>query len=451
MRHQSSAAACPQTRYGHPQRKTRRLPQGELHAPEASNQRLDLPHGCSLFLYRVKPETLVPGRAPNAGGLILVPLPDALIRVSPGFFDSHALAAQIAIRQVDISTLISRLLDGGHSVVAGRLAGALRAAGRGIDANQLIATMKATGYVVTESNPFAHPLAHLGDRPTASPYVQRIEAMWSSMRDGVIRRFESIPRRQHLDTEELLSDIAARYVADAYHSLSIEGYRVSAALIEKVRSGEWSPLTNPEDRQARDAMAAKGYAETHQRVRTLIGQVVSQGDDPVSALRRDFPQWYVTLFSPSVTAGILKAGDLAGYRNSQVFIRNALHVPPAPEAVRDCMPALFDLLQAEAHPGAHAVLGHLVFVFIHPYMDGNGRLGRFLMNFMLTTGGYPWTIVTVQSRNAYLAALEQASTYGIIEPFAELICGLAEAQAAQPLERITQRPETGSWTEPAAK
>ena len=187
-------------------------------------------------------------------------------------------------------------------------------------------------------------------------------------------------------------------------------------------------------------------------MRALIGQVVSQGDNPVSALRRDFPQWYVTLFSPSVTAGVLKAGDLAGYRNSQVFIRNALHVPPpAPEAVRDCMPALFDLLESEAHPGARAVLGHLVFVFIHPYMDGNGRLGRFLMNFMLTTGGYPWTIVTVQSRNAYLAALEQASTYGNIEPFAELICGLVEAQAAQPLERITQRPETGSWTEPAAK
>jgi len=56
--------------------------------------------------------------------------------------------------------------------------------------------------------------------------------------------------------------------------------------------------------------------------------------------------------------------------------------------------------------------------------------------------------VTVQSRTAYLAALEQASTYRNIKPFADLICGLTESQAAEPIERITQRPESGSWTDP---
>ena len=88
------------------------------------------------------------------------------------------------------------------------------------------------------------------------------------------------------------------------------------------------------------------------------------------------------------------------------------------------------------------------FVFIHPYMDGNGRLSRFLMNYLLTTGGYPWTIVTVQSRTAYLAALEQASTYRNIKPFVDLICGLIESQAAEPIDCITRRPESGSWTLP---
>jgi Fic family protein len=112
------------------------------------------------------------------------------------------------------------------------------------------------------------------------------------------------------------------------------------------------------------------------------------------------------------------------------------------------MPALFDLLVAEEHAGVRAVLGHFIFVFIHPYMDGNGRLSRFLMNCLLTTGGYPWTIVTVQSRKLYLAALEQASTYGNITPFSDLIGGFVESQAAQPIERITQRPESGEWTAP---
>lgn len=68
-----------------------------------------------------------------------------------------------------------------------------------------------------------------------------------------------------------------------------------------------------------------------------------------------------------------------------------------------------------------AVLGHYIFVFIHPYMDGNGRLGRFLMNAMFLSGGLPWTIVEVQHRGEYLRALETASTEQNIEPFAEFI------------------------------
>ena len=417
----------------------------QLHAPKANNQSQELPHGCSFFQYRIKPESLVVGRSRNSSGLMLLPLSDALMRASLSFFHLHQLAGQIAVRQVDISTLIGRLLDGGHSVLAGRMAGALSAVGRRDDAKQLLSTMKAAGYAVTEDNPFQRPLAQIGGRLTESPYVQRIQAMWSSMRNDVIARFENISLQAPLRPDELLADIRARYVADAYHSLSIEGYRVNAALIEKVRSGEWSPVTNLEDRQTRDAMAAKGYAEVHKRVSALISKVTSGESDAIPTFRSDFSQWYVTLFSPSVTAGILKAADLAGYRNNLVFIRDALHVPLAPEAVRDCMPALMDLLQAEEHPAVRAVLGHFIFVFIHPYMDGNGRLSRFLMNYMLTTGGYPWTIVTVQSRVRYLAALEQASTYGNITPFADLIAELVTTQAQEPVERLTQRPENGDW------
>ena len=89
------------------------------------------------------------------------------------------------------------------------------------------------------------------------------------------------------------------------------------------------------------------------------------------------------MFAPSVTAGLLKPSDLAGYRNGQVFIRKSMHVPLNRDAVRDAMPAFFDLLREEEHPAVRVVLGHFVFVYIHPYMDGNGRMGRFLMNVMM--------------------------------------------------------------------
>ena len=88
------------------------------------------------------------------------------------------------------------------------------------------------------------------------------------------------------------------------------------------------------------------------------------------------------------------------------------------------MPAFFDLLKEEPNAGVRAVLGHFIFVFIHPYIDGNGRMGRFLMNVMLASGGYPWTIIPVQLRNEYMQALEQASVERNIGPFVKLVADL---------------------------
>jgi Fic family protein len=89
--------------------------------------------------------------------------------------------------------------------------------------------------------------------------------------------------------------------------------------------------------------------------------------------------------------------------------------------VRDAMPALFDLLEKETHPGVRAVLGHWLFGYIHPYPDGNGRMARFLMNVMLASGGYPWTVIRVRDRAAYLAALDHASIDTDIAPFTAFV------------------------------
>ena len=99
------------------------------------------------------------------------------------------------------------------------------------------------------------------------------------------------------------------------------------------------------------------------------------------------------------------------------------------------MPVLFELLEAEAEPQVRAVLGHFLFVYIHPYMDGNGRLARFLMNLMLVPAGYVWTVIPVERRNDYMNALEQASSFANIAPFASFIAGLAKAQSKKPLPR----------------
>jgi len=57
----------------------------------------------------------------------------------------------------------------------------------------------------------------------------------------------------------------------------------------------------------------------------------------------------------------------------------------------------------------------------HPYMDGNGRMARFLMNAMLASGGYSWAAIRVEDRAAYLRALDSASIGMDISPFTKFI------------------------------
>jgi Fic family protein len=60
-------------------------------------------------------------------------------------------------------------------------------------------------------------------------------------------------------------------------------------------------------------------------------------------------------------------------------------------------------------------------------MDGNGRISRFLMNAMLASGGYPWTIIPVEQRNEYLTALEKASVDQDISEFTKFLARLVNS------------------------
>lgn len=199
--------------------------------------------------------------------------------------------------------------------------------------------------------------------------------------------------------------------------LSIEGYRVSPELIEMVRSGAWDPAHHEADRQSRDALAARGYWQAFQKVKTAVSKVLV-GKNPGAVARTDHREWYRELFEPCVVSGLIPASARAGYRDDAVYLRKSRYVPPRWETVRDAMTALFDLLEAEPESSVRAVLGHWLFGYIHPYPDGNGRMARFLMNVLLASGGYPWTVVRVEDRAEYLQALDRASIDVDAKPFA---------------------------------
>jgi Fic/DOC family len=361
--------------------------------------------------------------------------------VLPHYFSRHSTDIRAVLTTIsNASSLLARLLEGGHSTIAGRLAGAFRNIERHRMADDIVKTMSAAGYDVRENDPFADkPSLIIGPRER-SPYVNRIRLMWQKMREPIIERFPKAPGRPR-SIETYMKRVNDAYVTDAYHSLSIEGYRVTPGLIERVRSGAWNPQTEEDDREQRNAMAARGYWQAYQAVQGSVRRVL-QGENAGLVADENPGTWYRELFAPSVTAGLLKPADLAGYRNSQVYIQKSMHVPLNREAVRDAMPAFFDLLREETDSAVRVVLGHFVFVYIHPYTDGNGRVGRFLMNVMMASGGYPWTVIPVGDRNSYVGALEKASVGEDIVPFADFLAGLAEKRlAGDPLPSV---PKTSS-------
>lgn len=400
----------------------RRVPKQLLvRSPEAQNNIVELLHGTSFFDLK---GTIPPQKEwEEIEGIQVYSLATGLVFCSAGFFSNYPTDARICLTMIkNPSELLSILLNGGHSVIAGRLAGAFRNMGNKRFADEIISTMKSAGYDVRETDPFTEKKPFLYDSRQVSPYATRIRLMWNNMRETVIKNFPDSPELP-AEKKQYLEKVDEKYVSDAYHSLSIEGYQVSPELIEQVRSGNWNPADNDLDEGHKDAMAARGYWQAFQKVKESIRAVLN-GDNPGEVADTDHGAWYRELFAPAVTAGIIKAADLAGYRNSQVYIIGANHVPPNSAAVRDAMPALFEMLKEEPEPGVRAVLGHFIFVYIHPYMDGNGRIGRFLMNVMLASGGYPWTVIPVEKRDDYLTALEKASVNQEIDEFAKFIVGL---------------------------
>ena len=396
-----------------------------VRAPRGRNRVTPLLHGTSLLEVRAA--------MPDADDVVEVDgvrafAPAAALVACPArFFQRHPIDARAVLALVrDASDLLPRLLAGGHGAAAGRLAGALRDVGRDRTANEIVETMRAADFGVRESNPFSSPPPASPVGGGASPLVQRLRLIWDAMRGRVLDRFPR-PSARPAGGDVLLARIDDVYVTDAYHSLSIEGYRVSPTLIARVRSGDWNPDWHPADRGHRDALAARGYWQAYQAVRNSVRRAVA-GEPPGAVAEADHRTWYRELFAPSVAAGLARPADLAGYRNAPVYIQRSMHVPPSPSGVRDAMPALFELLHEEPDPAVRVVLGHFLFVYIHPYPDGNGRIGRFLMNLMLTAAGHPWTVIPVERRDTYMAALEAASVGQDIGPFADFLAALVEGQ-----------------------
>lgn len=112
------------------------------------------------------------------------------------------------------------------------------------------------------------------------------------------------------------------------------------------------------------------------------------------------------------------------YRDQQVFISGASHVPPAPYLIQEEMDKMMQWYETEGqnlHPVERGAMLHAIFVGIHPFIDGNGRTARLLLNLELMKDGFPPVVIKVVNRLAYYDALDKAHTQKDYQDFIKLV------------------------------
>lgn len=148
----------------------------------------------------------------------------------------------------------------------------------------------------------------------------------------------------------------------------------------------------------RDHYEALGHAEAYDRVYKLAkSQTVSEGD--IKDLHHLF--YYR-----------IDEGNAGRYRKVKVFISGSKYSLPGPDKVPGLMQEFIGGQKKleKRHPVEYSALVHQKFAFIHPFVDGNGRVARLLMNLILLQKGYVIAIIPPILRREYIQTLEKAHT-----------------------------------------
>ena len=151
----------------------------------------------------------------------------------------------------------------------------------------------------------------------------------------------------------------------------------------------------------KDHLEVKGYDRAYKHIKTIYNKIDKIDENIILEIHRliysDFTDDLKKQFEHGV--GI--------YRREPVFIKGSSHVPPNYIKVPEMMEFLVNFIEGiKNDPLRKAILAHLGLVTIHPFVDGNGRCARLLMNLIILNSGYPIIVVKKERRGDYLNALE---------------------------------------------
>ncbi len=220
------------------------------------------------------------------------------------------------------------------------------------------------------------------------------------------------------------------YFQHIYHTVGIEGNSMTLAqtrsvLETKLAVGGKSVV---EHNEVLGLDAALRYV--NQTLVDKMGEITVQ--DILEVHRR------VVGFADPVEAGML--------RRTQVFVGD--HVPPQPGHIELLMRRFVEWLNsphnAELHPVDFAALAHYKLVYIHPFVDGNGRTSRLLMNLILMKSGFPPVIIRKQDRLPYYRHLVTANE-GDVRPFIRFVAECTERTLDAYIAAATERSDVGQY------
>jgi Fic family protein len=126
----------------------------------------------------------------------------------------------------------------------------------------------------------------------------------------------------------------------------------------------------------------------------------------------------------------IDSNNAGRWRTQNVFISGARHVPPDALRIPEQMEQFFKWCASDEarrlSTVERAARMHVDFANIHPFIDGNGRTARLIMNLELMKNGYPLAIIRADQRRDYYARLDLVATDGSYTPFVEQICNITE-------------------------
>ncbi|KAF1018150.1 MAG: Adenosine monophosphate-protein transferase and cysteine protease IbpA [Acinetobacter bereziniae] len=208
--------------------------------------------------------------------------------------------------------------------------------------------------------------------------------------------------------KNLHEDLILRWT---YHSNAIEGNTLTLLETKVVLEG----IT-----VASKALIEHFEAINHRNAIWYVEDII-KNEEP-------FSEWQIRNINQLILKNI--DDENAGrYRQQNVLISGATTNPPDHILLNDEMAQFIDWYNTEAHnlhPVERAAKVHADFVGIHPFVDGNGRTSRLLMNLELLKAGYPPSVITVENRLAYYEALDQWMAYGKTIPFINLVVGVVQ-------------------------